>query len=134
MGQRIDFENSSEFYLDGSGGAQSKDPRLRRCGWSAVTMNYEFGTPTAEAAVYGGLPGAWQTVPRAELHAAISAMELAKLDEKWEKVSSITFFKIKQMGKLSENAFSLGSFLKLTSIFHESADFIFRESFLPFFP
>ena len=52
------------FGTDGSGGKFSKDPLLRRCGYSAVT----FGESGQVGLVFGGCPGR-HTVPRAELYA-----------------------------------------------------------------
>jgi hypothetical protein len=58
---------------DGSGGEQTSDPRLRRCGWSAVLIQSDpvspvYGLPVA--AIYGPLLG-HQSVARAELNALL---------------------------------------------------------------
>ena len=53
---------------DGSGGEQSSDPRLRRCGWGAVVSTLESEGMTVLAHASGGIEGK-QTVPRAELTA-----------------------------------------------------------------
>ena len=45
--------DQGEFYLDGSGGANSEDQRLRRCGWSWVAFNEQHEECIAE---YGSLP------------------------------------------------------------------------------
>ena len=55
------------FYSDGSGGSESSDPLLRRCGWSFVGLvdgHMVLGKG-------GGLVGPKQTVPRAELYALL---------------------------------------------------------------
>ena len=53
-------------YTDGSGGRNTDDPRLRRCGWAWVIA----GPATPECGRCGNLLGE-QTVPRAELTAVI---------------------------------------------------------------
>ena len=62
------------YFLDGSGGENTSDPRLRRCGWAAVKLKEGEGTDF-EQVICGSLPGEKQTVPRAELMAAISVLE-----------------------------------------------------------
>jgi len=52
---------------DGSGGPNSRDPRLRRVGWGAVVSNGRL-EPIAWAS--GGVEGP-QTVPRSELQAVL---------------------------------------------------------------
>ncbi len=70
------FCTSTKFYLDGSGGARTKDSRLRRCGWGAIVLDFsEPSAPTAVAGCCGGLPSMPQTVPRSELYAAIFVVE-----------------------------------------------------------
>ena len=57
----------SVFYSDGSGGPDSSDPFIRRCGWGFVGLangHIVFGQG-------GGLVGPKQTVPRAELFALL---------------------------------------------------------------
>ena len=53
-------------FTDGSGGKNSDDPRLRRCGWALVIP----GATTPDCGRCGNLLGP-QTVPRAELTALI---------------------------------------------------------------
>ena len=53
---------------DGSGGKQSSDPRLRRCGWGAVISTLASEGEDILGHASGGLEGK-QTVPRAELTA-----------------------------------------------------------------
>ena len=55
------------FATDGSGGANTSDARLRRCGWSVCALSLA-PCPDILAAAWGPLPGR-QTVPRAELYA-----------------------------------------------------------------
>ena len=61
-------------FTDGSGGKGSSDRRLRACGWSAVVMRAPF---VPGIAFFGELPGAAQTVPRAEIAGAHFATTLA---------------------------------------------------------
>ena len=56
-------------YTDGSGGKNTDDPRLRRCGWAWVIP----GTTHPECGVCGILLGS-QIVPRAELTAIIECI------------------------------------------------------------
>eukprot|EP00969_Alexandrium_andersonii_P025681 1121389-Alexandrium_andersonii.AAC.1 len=66
------------FYLDGSGGRHTADPRVRRCGWSCVcTKGHGEGT-NLDFAVLGTLEGWRQTVPRAELQAAVYAASITR--------------------------------------------------------
>ena len=61
---------------DGSGGANSSDPRVRRVGWGAIA--YVVGSDLAAipiGAAWGGVPGR-QTVARAEAHALAEALNL----------------------------------------------------------
>ena len=55
------------FATDGSGGANTSDARLRRCGWSVCALSFS-PSPDILAAAWGPLPGR-QTVPRSELYA-----------------------------------------------------------------
>ena len=66
------FQRLELFYSDGSGGAHSKDPMLRRCGWGFVGMDH-YAPVVGKG---GGLPGFKQTVPRAELYAVIALLRL----------------------------------------------------------
>ena len=56
---------------DGSGGANSQDPRLRRCGWGFVVLGSD---ESVIAQGRGPLPGWRQTVPLAELTAVQAAV------------------------------------------------------------
>ena len=72
------FARGRHFYLDGSGGARSSDPRLRRCGWGSALMNFSSPLePRLRASLFGGVPGLVQTVPRSELLAAVRTLELS---------------------------------------------------------
>ena len=66
-----------KFYLDGPGGVNTSDTRLRRCGWAAVKMKQRV-TEHYEIlqGVYGALGGAAQTVPRAEITAAVNLLKV----------------------------------------------------------
>ena len=76
VGEMDAFKNAQSFYLDGSGGERTKDARVRRCGWGAVVMDFEDpAAPELVVGCCGGLPGAVQTVPRAEMYAAIFTLE-----------------------------------------------------------
>ena len=61
----------SAYYLDGSGGERTSDPRLRRCGWAAVHMCHG----QVIGSLHGILPGPFQTVPRSELLALVALVE-----------------------------------------------------------
>ena len=61
-------------YSDGSGGQHTSDPRLRRCGWGFTLVDQD---EVFHAGAYGTLPGAKQTVTRAEICAAAWALEHA---------------------------------------------------------
>ena len=63
------------FYLDGSGGKHTEDMRMRRCGWSAVLVTSSDDSNEFRTAYYGTLGGSPQTVPRAELKAAVVAVK-----------------------------------------------------------
>ena len=65
---------SGTLFLDGSG-YEPTQPELRRCGWSMVMVDEEGALVRA---TYGPLPGAHQTVPRAE-HFALE--QFARLAE-----------------------------------------------------
>ena len=69
--------SSGTFHTDGAGGKWGSDPRRRRCGWGAVRLVEDAGTFRRDVGAYGGLPGAKQTVPLAELHAAMQVVRLA---------------------------------------------------------
>ena len=73
------FDPSQPIFLDGSGGPQSQDPRLRRVGWAwcqtfPVPLDQvRPGLPEDDIGQYGTMEGN-QTVPRAELQALIFAV------------------------------------------------------------
>eukprot|EP00975_Prorocentrum_lima_P042566 8942470-Prorocentrum_lima.AAC.1 len=58
-------------YGDGSGGAHSSYPVLRRCGWAWVTLNAKVHLEISSG-MAGTLAG-HQSVPRAEIQAFIQA-------------------------------------------------------------
>ena len=64
------------YFLDGSGGTMSRDPRLRRCGWAWVQPDRQCSTYPLwhTAGKYGTLPGR-QTVTRAEMWALLKALQ-----------------------------------------------------------
>ena len=62
----LEMPASIKVYTDGSGGKNTDDPRLRRCGWSWVIP----GANHPECGKCGNLLGP-QTLPRAELIAII---------------------------------------------------------------
>ena len=73
------------YFSDGSGGQHTKDPRMRRCGWSLVqlrnhsTQEYSAqGPPTrpeVRIGAWGALGGKKQTVPRAELFCVLRLLQ-----------------------------------------------------------
>ncbi len=65
-------------YSDGSGGRNSRDKRIRRCGYGyALIYEGRDGFELVSAA-FGPLPGDAQTVPRAELMAVTSILSKSK--------------------------------------------------------
>jgi len=64
------FSPAARIYTDGSGGIHSSDPRLRRCGLSAVLYDGED-----RGSLRGPLYGTRQTTPRAELTAVVEVVE-----------------------------------------------------------
>ena len=68
---------SGIFHTDGAGGKWGSDRRRRRCGWGATRIADGTGSFTLGAGAFGGLPGPKQTVPLAELHAAMQVIRLA---------------------------------------------------------
>ena len=74
-----EVDPDGHFFLDGSGGEYSKDPRLRVCGWAWVQPAQSATYPAWPiAGQYGTSPGK-QTVPRAEMRALLQL--LRKLEE-----------------------------------------------------
>ena len=63
-------------YTDGSGGQNSDDAELRRCGWAATVIRKrnDTGEYVMFAAIGGNLPGRRQTVPRVEFTAVIQLL------------------------------------------------------------
>ena len=73
VGTAPSFEDLASLHLalDGSGGAHSAAPELRRCGWAFVFATMQSGALVY--ARYGNLPGDVQTVPRSEIYATLQA-------------------------------------------------------------
>ena len=63
-------------FTDGSGGAETKDPRLRRCGFGVAWIFSEGGLLSALGGRDGILHGRNQSVARADLLAAVEALRL----------------------------------------------------------
>ena len=59
------------YYTDGSGGSRSSDTRARRCGCGIARVDVSSEPPTVLNWAHGSLPGAKQSVPRAELYAIL---------------------------------------------------------------
>ena len=70
------------YYGDGSGGKHSADPRIRRCGWSVCQVSDRgvLEECDLEGGIYGAFVASPQTVPRAELWAAIVAIRCTSGD------------------------------------------------------
>ena len=64
------------FCTDGSGGTETKDPRLRRCGYGVAWVLTNGGTLTTLGGRVRILHGKTQSVARAELPAAVVALQL----------------------------------------------------------
>ena len=76
VGNEDNFDGHYTYYLDGSGGERSSDPRLRRCGWGAACVDFsEPDCPTLLTGRFGALPASFHSVPRAELFAAVYVLE-----------------------------------------------------------
>ena len=65
-------------FTDGSGGAETKDPRLRRCGFGVAWILLNGGLLNTLGGRAGILHGRNQSAARAELLAAIEALRLCK--------------------------------------------------------
>ena len=63
-------------FTDGSGGTETKDPRLRRCGYGVAWVLANGGMLNTLGGRAGILHGKIQSVARAELLAAVVALEL----------------------------------------------------------
>ena len=85
---------------DGSGGVNTRDARLRRCGWAWVELQTEGNAPTENLhrVKCAPLHGRRQTVNRAELLALVDALQSTQ--------GSITF--------VSDSAYVVNGFLKLS--------------------
>ena len=66
------------FFTDGSGGAETEDPRLRRCGDGVTWIFSDGGLLHTLGGRAGILHGRNQSVARAELRAAVEALRLAR--------------------------------------------------------
>ena len=64
--------------FSGSGGAETKDPRLKRCGYGVAWILSDGGLINTLGGRAGILHGRNQSVARAELLAAVEALRLAK--------------------------------------------------------
>ena len=65
-----------DLFTDGSGGANTEDPRTRRCGWAVVAAcQGPDGGARCIGALWGTLGEGIQTVPRAELYAVYMAIK-----------------------------------------------------------
>ena len=65
-------------FTDGSGGAETKDPRFRRCGYGVTWILSDGGLLNTLGGRAGILHGRNQSVARAELLAAVEALRLAR--------------------------------------------------------
>ena len=63
-------------FTDGSGGTETKDPRLRRCGYGVAWVSANGGMLNTQGSRAGILHGKVPSVARAELLAAVVALEL----------------------------------------------------------
>ena len=63
----VGFDSNGDVYLDGSGGVNTKDPRIRTCG-CAWAQPLSGGQRNDAVGMYATILG-YQSVPRAELHA-----------------------------------------------------------------
>ena len=71
IGTISNLEPSKPIFLDGSGGINSRDKRIRACGWAWVQIMHRHDAPSDEIGQYGPLGGK-QTVPRAEAMALLA--------------------------------------------------------------
>ena len=93
LGSNAAFSKAHRFFLDGSGGEQSSDPRLRRTGWGAAVVDTTVpGVPELVAGVFGPVPGPEHTVPRSELYAAVYVLESVELDTDIHLISDSKYF------------------------------------------
>ena len=65
-------------FTDGSGGAETKDPRLRRCGFGVAWILSNGGLLSTLGGIAGMLHGRNQSVARAELPAAVEALRICR--------------------------------------------------------
>jgi hypothetical protein len=68
-GVRLQLPVNAVAATDGSGGPDTRDPRLRRAGWGLAVGSQDCAIPIGW--LFGALPGVQQTVPRAELYALV---------------------------------------------------------------
>jgi len=92
----IGFSQSRKFFVDGSGGKNSSCDITRRCGFAAVavdmeTSGFDIVRIHVDYCVFGPLPGSRQTVPRAELYAALRVFSLVPCDHDLEIVSDCSY-------------------------------------------
>ena len=79
VGNPSDLAAASIIFLDGSGGPDTRERRLRRCGAGIACLLVEAeGRLSLLAGAYTGLPGPVQTVPRAELYAGVAALRISR--------------------------------------------------------
>ena len=82
LGQSLqEMPSSITVYTDGSGGKNSDDPRLRRCGWAWVIP----GLTTPDCGSCRNLLGQ-QTVPRAEITARIEFVRELEISPRIKKM------------------------------------------------
>ena len=90
LGERLHaVGNTITVFIDGSGGKNTSDPRLRRCGWAWVIA----GPHAPISGVNRNLLGP-QTVPRAELSALIEFVRELEIDPHIENVTIYSDCKI----------------------------------------
>ena len=67
--------DGGDLFSDGSGGVHTSDPRIRRSGSAFIQVTNSNGKYVVAAGGFAPLGGKRQTVPRAELNAAIMALK-----------------------------------------------------------
>ena len=83
QGSEPDDDSTAQVTIcsDGSGGPDSRDPRLRRVAFGAVRVKQGEGSAWAVSAAVWGTVGGRQTVPRAEVVGAHHGLKLARAKE-----------------------------------------------------